>query len=364
MLVLGVLAIAPAAQAAKVQTLGGAQSPPSGVTDAAGVLHVAWETVPAADEPSTVTYCNVARAGARCRRIGGFPSLVLDVFLLQSSRDGSLWLIVNGLSASSDNVTFALHSVDGGANWSAPATVGAGLSDINAAVMTPDGLAADTIREGMDAMEWQRVPLTGGTETRRIALGANSNIGDGANLLFLGGQPMVFGHGISASRFRILKPGADPYVDGSWTRWSAYPRLPAISADAASGPRGILALTHGSIPSGQKLRIWRLAHRHWRPLRRHNIVGTQLVNPTGRDLVEDARGTTTVAWADACHHRYCFHVRRASRHHFFGRTRLLRLSKAAGMPTHPSIAVNARGRGWLVWWGDATGTQIRVARLP
>jgi hypothetical protein len=354
---------APAAGAAKVRTLAPSQSPPSAITDGAGTLHVAWETVTGPGEPHTVSYCRVATGPPVCTQIGGFPSFVFDVHLLQRPQDGALWLIVGGADAGGDHVTFALGSGDNGASWSAPSIVGRGIFDLDNAVLTPDGQAVDTVDDSAAPLAWQQVPLTGGTETRVITLGTAGGYSDDADLLFRGGRPMLLAHATKASRFRVLRPGADPYADASWTPWSAAPGLRGISSDAAQGPRGILALSHSSIPAGQTLRIWRLGRHRWRPLRRRNTVGSQLVGPWGRDVEQDARGRIHLAWADTCGRRgrFCINVRHAARRHFLGRTRRLRLSKSG--PQDLSVAVNARGRGWLVWRG-LQGSPVRVARMP
>jgi hypothetical protein len=63
--------------------------------------------------------------------------------------------------------------------------------------------------------------------------------------------------------YRVLRAGADPYVNGSWTAWSAAPRLGGTSVVTAFGPNGIWAMTHDSILAGMGLKVWRFDGRRF-----------------------------------------------------------------------------------------------------
>ena len=63
----------------------------------------------------------------------------------------------------------------------------------------------------------------------------------------------------NGTRFRVLKAGADPFADASWTTWSAARKIPGIEAIPASGPNGVWALTQTSILAGQRQLLFRLS---------------------------------------------------------------------------------------------------------
>ena len=248
--------------------------------------------------------------------LGGFPSIVVgNPHLLLRRQDGALVIVVPGNDDQARNVTFALTSVDGGTTWSAPAIVGVGQYDIDQAALTPDGGAVDTLENFVRHMSWQRVPIAGPPEQRIVSLTAEPDGRDtsfvfSGNLAYLpDGRPMLVaqspdvGAGI---RYRVLRAGADPYLNASWTPWSAAPALRGISVVSAMGPNGIWAMTHDSVLAGQGLKVWRFDGRRFaRPRSLGTIGGPATTNALGDTpvaggayaFVQDAGGRLHGAWS-------------------------------------------------------------------
>jgi hypothetical protein len=355
-----------AASAEPIVALGLTAGPPSAVTDGAGTLHAVWR-----DGSHNVGACEVPAGGTACtpRVIAGFQSFVGNPHLMLRPQDGALIVVVAGSDDAERNVTFALTSLDGGATWSAPAIVGIGRYVIDHAALTPDGAAVDTLEDSHD-MAWQRVPLAGPPETRIVSLrsepsGARTSFSFDGNVAFLpDGRPMIVAYSSGSSpggvRYRVLRPRADPYVNASWTSWSAAPALSGVSADVAFGPNGIWAMTQDSIAAGQDLRVWRFDGRRFARPRAlgtiggratTNVVGDKPVIGGGLDFAQDAGGRLHVAWArsDICGRgRECL-VYRRNEPRGFGPPVIYPLPLGARRPATVSIAANEGGSGWMVW---------------
>jgi hypothetical protein len=377
-----------AAGAEPIVNLGPTAGPPSAVTDGAGTLHVVWHTYEQQGGPDMLSYCRIPAGGTACSPtiLGGFPSIVVQSpHLLQRRQDGALIIIVAGDDADSNYATFELISGDGGTTWSAPAIVGYGQDSVDRVALTPDGSAIDTLDE--NDMTLQRVPVGGPPERRLVALDVEPNGSDTAfsnstNLGYLpDGRPMIVAESpyVDADiRYRILRAGADPYVNASWTPWSAAPRLGGISVDTGFGPNGIWAMTHNSIVAGTGLQVWRFDGRRFvRPRSLGTIGGHATTNVLGKtpvvgsawDFTQDAGGRLHAAWSayELCGaKRYCLLYRR-NEPGGFGPPVVYPLLLGEDYPAYLQLAPNEGGSGWMVWraaFGDSPSFATPLVTPP
>ncbi|MGZ4280273.1 MAG: hypothetical protein ACXVFK_19685 [Solirubrobacteraceae bacterium] len=245
------------------------------------------------------------------------------------------------------------------------------------AVLTADGQAADTVSR-VPNLTWQRVPLSGAPETRVVALqaepsGPDTTYGFSPNLLFAAdGRPMIAAGAASGDvRFRILRAGADPYANASWTAWSAAPRLSGIDVITGFGPNGVWALVHRSVGDGQGQQLFRFAGtRFVRPRSlgtiggppQSNDIGSRIVGAAA-DFTQDAGGRLHAAWDryGACGAgRHCLFYRR-NEPRGFGPVVTSPLPAGAAAPGDLRLAPNAGGSGWMVWRGGVGGGAPRFA---
>jgi hypothetical protein len=382
------MALPCAASAEPIVSLGPTAGPPSAVTDGAGTLHVAWHTYEQQGGPDMLSYCRVPAGGTVCTPtiLGGFPSIVVgDPHLLLRRQDGALIIVVPGNDDQARNVTFLLTSVDGGTTWSSPTVAAIGMFDIDRAALTPDGGAVDTLEDFVTHMSWQRVPLGGPPETRLVSLTAEPD-GRDTSFVFSGnlgylpdGRPMIVGHSPGAgTRYRVLRAGADPYVNGSWTAWSAAPALGGISVVAAFGPNGIWAMTHDSILAGTGLKVWRFDGRRFaRPRSLGTIGGRPTTNALGDtpvaggayDFVQDAGGRLHTAWSKPglCGARRQCLLYRRNEPRGFGPPVVYPLPAGVEQPRFLTLAPNEGGSGWMVWragFGGSPGFATPLATPP
>jgi hypothetical protein len=384
------LALPCAAAAEPIVNLGPTAGAPSAVTDGAGTLHVVWHTYEMQGGPDMLSYCRVPAGGTTCTPVilGGFPSIVVgNPHLLLRKQDGALIVVVPGNDDQARNVTFALTSSDGGNSWTGPTIVGIGQYDIDAVALTPDGSAVDTLEGFVHDMSWQRVPLSGPPEQRIVSLtaepdGRNTGFVFDANVGYLpDGQPMIVGHSPEVgaeTRYRVLRAGADPYVNGSWTAWSAAPRLGGISVITAFGPNGIWAMTHDSILAGRGLKVWRFDGRRFiRPRSLGTIGGRATTNAVGEtpvaggayDFVQDAGGRlhATFSRPGFCGAgRQCLLYRR-NEPRGFGPAVVYPLPVGVDQPQFLTLAPNEGGSGWMVWragFGDSPSFAAPLVTPP
>ena len=379
-----------AAAAEPIVGLGPTAGAPSAVTDGAGTLHVVWHTYEQQGGPDMLSYCRVPAGGTTCAPVilGGFPSIVVgNPHLLLRRQDGALVIVVPGNDDQARNVTFALISADGGTTWSAPAIVGVGQYDIDQAALTPDGGAVDTLENFVRHMSWQRVPIAGPPEQRIVSLTAEPDGRDtsfvfSGNLAYLpDGRPMLVaqspdvGAGI---RYRVLRAGADPYLNASWTPWSAAPALRGISVVSAMGPNGIWAMTHDSVLAGQGLKVWRFDGRRFaRPRSLGTIGGPATTNALGDTpvaggayaFVQDAGGRLHGAWSrpGLCGPRRQCLLYRRNEPRGFGPPVVYPLPLGVDQPRFLTLAPNEGGSGWMVWragFGGSPGFATPLATPP
>ena len=169
----------------------------------------------------------------------------------------------------------------------------------------------------------------------------------------------------TGTRYRVLRAGADPFANPSWTAWSAAPKIPGIGAVPASGPNGVWALAQTSILDGQRQLLFRLRGSQFvRPRslgtiggpggrgQVSNDLGQRLVG-SGRDFTEDAGGRLHAAWSryEVCGPRRQCLLYRRNEPRGFGPPVVYPLPLTAGAPSDLQLAPNAGGSGWLVWRG-------------
>jgi hypothetical protein len=379
------LALAHVASADPIVSLGPTAGPPSAVTDGAGTLHVVWHTYEQQGGPDMLSYCRLPAGATTCTPtiLGGFPSIVVgNPHLLLRPQDGALIVVVPGDDDQARYVTFGLISTDGGTTWSGPTIVGVGQYDIDHATLTPDGTAVDTLEDFVNDMAWQRVPISSPPtppETRIVSLTAEPN-GAATSFVFSGnvgylpdGRAMIVAQSpdvhLGGVRYRVLRAGADPYANGSWTAWSASPRLGAISTVTAFGPNGIWAMTHDSVLEGAGLRLWRFNGRRFaRPRSEGTIGGPATTNVLGDTpvaggayaFVQDAGGRLHAAWSKPglCGARRQCLLYRRNEPRGFGPPVVYPLPTEVRQPQFLTVAPNEGGSGWMVWrsgfGGDAS----------
>ena len=355
------LAAAPAA-AEPIGSLAPLRGQVSAVTDAAGTLHAVATGGFDQPGPDWVEYCRVPAGGTACStssQIHGFPANVYRAKLLQRAQDGALVLVASGFDADTDHVTFVATSADGGTTWTPPRIAGRGAEFVDAVALTPDGGAVDTVD---DEQLWQRIPIAAGVETRIVNLrqnanGSDSGINETPNVGYLGdGRAMSIGWGSELGvRARVLT-GADPYVNASWTRWSAVRHLPGIAAYAGFGPNGTWLLTEGSVAfSGFALFRWngkrfakpRSIGTIGGPPRSNVIGGVRIGNIYPPAFQQDAGGRLHAIWFRLCGKRRGCLIYRRNEPRGFGPEVVYPL--ATNDARAYSIAANAGGSGWIVY---------------
>ena len=349
--------------------MGTGEGPPAAVTDAAGTLHAVWRS-DAAPGPDTLTTCRIPAGGTSCT-LGTiqFPDQVAaPVFEFVRPQDGALIVVASGHENAAD-ITYASVSGDGGSD-----VLGAGAG--RARPVRGDGRRPHgRRRRGRDAGAGPQHHLparpgvgrdrdAGGRPARR-ARGRDTDFGFPRIVTRPDGRPMIVASSPSTgTRYRVLRAGADPFANASWTAWSAAPRIPGIGAVPASGPNGVWALAQTSILDGQRQLLFRLRGSQFvRPRslgtlggggRRSisNDLGQRLVG-SGRDFTEDAGGRLHAAWSryEVCGpKRQCILYRR-NEPRSFGPPVVYPLPLTAGAPSDLQLAPNAGGSGWLVWRG-------------
>jgi hypothetical protein len=352
---------------------------PSAVTDAAGTLHVVWRDLTLFQRP--LRYCRVPAGANACtpvdithdRDARGKPHLLLR------PQDGALIVVFGGSDPTLDEVTKVMYSLDGGATWSAPAPVGAGLPDVDDAELSPDGAFVDTVGEGdLDHMLFQRVPLAGGVEGRIVDLG-REQYGRHARVLHLpDGRPVVVAH-FAERRLgtRVAAPGADPNVAGAWsppTSWSNV--TSAYSPDADVGPTGAWMLGYTAPRSRTvgtfAVRIWRWGARGFAHPRSIGALARRAGAELGQTeetigsrvaLDVDLAGRLHAAWPllpRNCGGVLCIVYRRTDRRGF-GPPIVYPVGTGPGDTVERfGLAANSGGSGWLVWGSHSN----RIRAVP
>jgi hypothetical protein len=342
-----------AARAAPVEI--GAGEQPSAVTDRAGTLHVVWRVPSAANVP--IRYCRIPRGARTCAPADIARDATWAPHLMLRPSDGALIVVYSR----NDGLTMALTSGDGGTTWTPPTPVGSGLDSVYDAALTPDGSAVDTVAYGVLDVRYQRVPLAGGVESRVVSLGAPRSTRPPRVTQLPDGRPVVTeqfrAHALVA---RAPAPNADPDAQGSWAAAAAGRRLGG--ADTSDTERSAHGTWLAAMQEGRSspVRVWRWGGRGFTPphtigvLRRRapRTLGHGTPGPDSLALGLDAAGHLFVAWSllpRECHGHHCLVLRRSDRRGFRRPVTYAAGTAPLAQPDQIRIAVNAAGRGWLVW---------------
>jgi hypothetical protein len=359
---LGVAACAAAPAGAEPITELAQGAQPTAVTDAAGTLHVAWRQF---QVPGHLLYCRVPAAGGPCAPVQIAQNVAGAPYLFVRPQDGALIALFPVTDpALGGSATGVVLSVDGGTTWSAQASVGGGLPDINDAKLSLDGGFVDTVAFSGTTVLFQRVPVAGPPETRIAALGEKHDVRVPRVTHLADGRPAVIAH-FAEERLgtRVEVPGADVNVATSWTPFTSWRRLPNADASAGDvGPTGswLLATDDHRTPAGTlPVRIFRWdAHGFEHPrtigaLARgasQAVGGSQDTNTVALDV--DFAGRLHAAWPlgkAACGGTQCIVYRRTDRNGFMAPV-VYPIGPALGdTMLRFSVAANAGGSGWLVW---------------
>jgi hypothetical protein len=359
-LTLAACGAAPAAAEPITELAQGAQ--PSAVTDAAGTLHVVWRQF---QFPGHLLYCRIPAGGGPCVPVQLAQNVAGAPYLFVRPQDGALIVVFPVTDETlGGNATGVVASADGGTTWSAQASVGAGLPDINDAKLSLDGGFVDTVAFTSDTVLFQRVPVAGVAERRVVALGEKHDVRVPRVTHLPDGRPAVIAH-FAEGRLGVRAPaaGADVNEAASWGPFGAWHLLRGADASAGDvGPTGTWLLTteehrtsNGTLP----VRIWRwgthgFEHPHTiGALARgasQAIGGAQDTNLVALDV--DLAGRLHAAWPlnrSACRGEQCIVYRRTDRNGF-GPPIVYPLGPAQGdVMLRFSVAANAGGSGWLVW---------------
>lgn len=250
------------------------------------------------------------------------------------------------------------------------------------ASLAPDGQAIDLLRDASGSFSLQRLPLSGGVETRLIEL--SSRFYQGGSLMYLpDGRPLAVLQSCCGSAVRTFT-GGDLYAQAAWSPAVPAPLPGKGTAVAAGGPAGLFVLTADE-RFRVALRLRRLSPRTRRPgapvtLRRFTSVDGK------PGFAQDARGRLHLAWeeigTDA--RRNCrptghclayrtgrYVTRRVGRKRrkvrvlVFSRTRTLekRPYQNAGV-ADLELAVGPTGRGVVTYRDERRDGNVMVRALP
>jgi hypothetical protein len=291
-------------------------------------------------------------------------------------QDGALVLVAgrDETDDDPDESVWAFTSADGVA-WSGPTRIGLGMSAVDAAVLTGDGLAVDLLQAESDGNRFQRAPLAGPPSAAVLNLSAtpagttSDFTSEGDMVRLRSGRTMAFLGGIGDGfAYRILT-GADPFADASWQPWPAARVTREMDEPrAASGPRGtyvmyrvhLLDQVYGAAP--QVVRRFR-GTRWGRPRGLFNEVEA---NTSDAALAQDGRGRLHAAFVGHVGgtDRTCVtYALKRKRRWFTRAVSLHQTVRDAEDPGRVRLAVDAKGRGVVAWATSGDPSVARVQRL-
>jgi hypothetical protein len=347
----------------------------SAVTDAAGTLHVVSRD-PAADRVP-LRYCRVPAGGAGCTPIEIARDAQWAPRMLLRPQDGTLIVVYPGLDSASQLRTMLVTSADGGATWSGATPIGGGLSQLDDAELSPDGAFVDTVSSTTTGeVQFQRVPLGGGTEQRVVSLGVKRDLLPPRVTHLADGRPVVIAH-YATNRLgaRVAALGVDPNDPAAWGPPTAWRRLRAADAsDGDLGPTGTWLLTTvkqrtsaGSLP----VEVWRWGARGFEDPRTIGALARRAGQQVGQgqdtnvvSLDVDLAGRLHAAWPLSqrdCGGHLCLVYRRTDRKGFMAPIVYPVGAANADTVQHFVVAANSGGSGWLVW--DDLAARVRAVPL-
>jgi hypothetical protein len=347
----------------------------SAVTDAAGTLHVVSRD-PAADRVP-LRYCRVPAGGSACTPLEIARDAQWAPRLLLRTQDGVLIVVYPGLDAAAQLRTMLVFSPDGGTTWSGAAPIGAGLSEIDDAELSPDGAFVDTVAStAIGEVQFPRVPVGGGLEQRVVSLGVKKDLLAPRMTHLADGRPVVIAH-YAADRLgaRVARLGADPNDPAAWGSATALHRLrDADASDGDVGPTGtwLLATVKQRTSAGAlPVRIWRWGTHGFEDPRTIGALARRAGQQVGQgqdtnvvSLDVDLAGRLHAAWPLSqrdCGGHLCIVYRRTDRRGFLAPIVYPVGTGTADTVQHFAVAANSGGSGWLVW--DDLSARVRAVPL-
>jgi hypothetical protein len=370
----GAACVAAPAAAEPVLELGtGRQA--SAVTDAAGTLHVVSRD-PAADRVP-LRYCRVPAGGSACTPLEIARDAQWAPRLLLRPQDGMLIVVYPGLDAASQLRTMLVLSPDGGTTWTGATPIGAGLSEIDDAEISPDGAFVDTVAStATGEVQFQRVPLAGGLEQRVVSLGVKKDLLAPRVTHLADGRPVVIAH-YAADRLgaRVARLGGDPNDPAAWGSATTFHRLRnADASDGDVGPTGtwLLATVKQRTSAGAlPVKVWRWGKRGFEDPRTIGALARRAGQQVGQgqdtnvvSLDVDLAGRLHTAWPLSqrdCGGHLCIVYRRTDRSGFMAPVVYPVGTATADTVQHFAVAANSGGSGWLVW--DDLSARVRAVPL-
>jgi hypothetical protein len=364
---------APAAAEPIVELGTGRQA--SAVTDAAGTLHVVSRD-PAADRVP-LRYCRLAVGATACTPLEIARDAQWAPRLLLRPQDGALIVVYPGLDAASQLRTMLVASGDGGTTWGAPTPIGSGLSEIDDAELSLDGAFVDTVASTPTGeVQFQRVPLGGGTEQRVVSLGVKRDLLAPRITHLADGRPVVIAHyAVDRLGARVARPGAEPNDPAAWGSATAMHRLrDADASDGDVGPTGtwLLATVKQRTSAGAlPVKVWRWGAHGFEDPRTIGALARRAGQQVGQgqdtnvvSLDVDLAGRLHTAWPlsqSDCGGHLCLVYRRTDRRGFMAPIVYPVGASTADTVQHFAIAANSGGSGWLVW--DDLSARVRAVPL-
>jgi hypothetical protein len=341
--------LGPASAQAARPILVGHGSDPGVAVDARGTAHVAFNAPFESVGPGEpLMYCALARGSRRCtpRPIvadGASPSA--QPALVQAGPGSQLGIVsVRGPAVE------VVRSLDGGATFGAPASVGSGRYLDGA--FGPNGQLALAFRF-VGYVEYYQRSLAGPP----VAFGpAKLNAGHAVNaeVGFAGARPVLVSGGrrprIAVSSWTGTGDINDPAA------WSGPFKIAPSNYFALAGGRRGLFLAHER-PAGTEDRmvVRRFRGRRFGPELRVPGSGTSVI---GVGLAQDVRGRLVSAWYSSLDDRIEVSASRTGRRW----TRARVLARGVELPGRIEIALGRSGRGVVVW-DDWTGDDVFAARV-
>src|SRR3954452_7319642 len=322
--------------------------------DAQGTAHIAYSDRNSGGIGEPLMYCAWPQSARTCT-----PRAIL---IDNASPEAQPPLVQAGpapgrltIVSSRDQID-VLRSADGGATWSAPASVGTGRWFGGS--IGPAGQLALSFRN-LGYVEFYERSLTGSpTDTAT----ADLNHGHAVNSVtgFAGGIPVLVS-GASAIRIAVSSwsgPG-DIHDPATWV--GPFNVASSNYFDLAGGPRGLWLAYQVSTRTGDDriyARRFNARTRRFGP--RHAIrFGRLGLSPLiGLGLGQSPDGRLVVAWYDDIHDRIDVSASRTGAHW----TRARVLATGVTLPFNIHVGLGPKGRG-LVVWDDNGDSKIKAAQV-
>src|SRR3954447_20376240 len=345
---LAAVAFASPAQAVSRYRIGRGQAPGVAV-DAAGVAHIAFNGESANGQP--IMYCAVPKGARRCtpRPIldDGESALAQPALVATGPGPNELWVTS---VRQYDRIVY-LHSLDGGATWSGPVTIGAGRYFEGA--FGPGGQIAFSFREEFLLRSFATAPDDAAmTPINEKWPQGNSVVGWFKNrpVVVTGGANPGFAVSSWSGTGDIHDPATwfGPYKIGS----SNYFAL-------AGGPRGLWLLQEKELHDATA--AMQVRHFNGRKFgRAHRIPAGRLgTTPVVTDgFGQGPTGRMAAVWYADVRNRLEYSVSKTGKRW----TRARVLAPGVELPSQIRIALGRDGRGVVVW-DENGGDDINVVRI-